>query len=155
MNETKQEIDPVTGEMRRVASSQTTTQIIPVTDPEAVSRMSRSELEHAYRIACGAFLGVALASNDEIAQAISLKLAAAGLGEKDIYKALPALREWLDRTQGKSVQRIDQRISKSLSVARELTTDEIIARLSMAGQSRLESAGVKLIEGKVERIIDG
>jgi hypothetical protein len=52
---------------------------------------------------------VALMSQTQIAEAIKLRLAHGGLTIEHIDKALPLMKEWCDRVEGKSVERIDSR----------------------------------------------
>lgn len=112
---------------------------IPITDPDALANLSRADLEHHYRIACGAFLGVALASKEDIAEAFKLKLAAKGLNEADMFKALPVMQAWFDRTLGKAPQSIAMTVDDKglgrLSTEKLLRLERELAR--MTGQESI------------------
>ena len=68
--------------------------------------MSQAELVQLIRRVSGAMWGIGLLSPTELAAAFKLKLAIGGLSEKDMFKALPIMREWFDRELGKAPQSI-------------------------------------------------
>lgn len=74
---------------------------------------------------------------------------------KGDIRALSVIRELLDRVDGKAIQRIESKnLNINHSTPKELTTEDILAALSRAGSGMLEGAGVKLIDGRVERVDD-
>ncbi len=84
-------------------------------------------------------LKTALMSDDDIAEAAKLRFATAGLNTKEMFKALPLLREWFDRAKGKPAQSIamtveDKGITK-LSDERLLNLERNLAR--MTGQEAI------------------
>ena len=51
-------------------------------------------------------IGYALMTEDEQYEAVCNKFLVGGMSEKEIWKALPPLKEWLDRRKGKAAQSI-------------------------------------------------
>ena len=69
--------------------------------------MSKDQLLTIIKNIGGAMWSIGIKTDDEIAEAMRLKMAIQGLTEPKIAKSLPAMREWFDRTQGKATQRVD------------------------------------------------
>lgn len=93
--------------------------------------MPHAELIALVRRVSGATgaLQAALMTKEEVAEAMKIKLAAQGLNERDMYKALPIMKEWFDREQGKATQRIEQKITKT-TLAANLTNDQLMHQVS-------------------------
>lgn len=73
----------------------------------SIDVMSREDLiEIIKRIAAARWGLVALLNDNEAYESIRLKLLQEGLNEPSIVKALPALKEWIDRTKGKPLQTV-------------------------------------------------
>lgn len=117
--------------------------------------MTQPELVALIRRVSGAMWGVGLLTDDQRAEAMLDRLAIIALTNVAGKPVLEAMREWLDRKQGRAIQRIEQKnLNVNLTAAKEMTTEQIMARLSNASQASLEGAGVRLIGGKVERVVD-
>ena len=82
----------------------------------------------------GAMWGVGLKTPKDIAEAFKLKLAINGMAEKDMFKALPIMREWFDREIGKASQSIAMTIEDKgldkLSDERLLRLEAELARMT-------------------------
>lgn len=104
-------------------------------DLSGLDTMSHGELLLLCRRVCGARWGeVALMSVEDRFEAAKLKLWHGGLSEKEIFKALPALREVMDREKGKPSQSIamtveDKGITK-LSDERLLRLERELSRIT-------------------------
>lgn len=103
-------------------------------DLSCLDDMGREELIALVRRCAGAFCGYALLNDEEAIAAIRLKCLSAGLSQKDIWKALPPLKEWMDRTKGKAPQSIamtveDRGVSK-LTTEKLLQLERELARLT-------------------------
>ena len=107
-------------------------------DLSRLGDMSRDELLNLFKLVYSAgwgkrgltgqaLINMALKTPEEIAEAFKIKLAAGGFGEDDMFKALPIMKEWFDRSMGKAAQSI------ALTVK-----DDGIAKLSDARLLRLE-----------------
>lgn len=96
-------------------------------DAAKLEEMTKNELIELLMRIGGAVCGIAMQTPEEIAEAFKLKLAINGLGERDMFKALPIMKEWFDRTMGKAAQ------SVSLTVK-----DEGLGKLSDERLLRLE-----------------
>lgn len=106
---------------------------------------------------------VAAMSEDETAQAMldtlahtALKPIIQGVNMRaDIQNRLSSIDKWLDRTKGKAIQRIDQRV---LTVgnrdASELSTAELFAMLRHAQEAKQLPGNVRLLEGDVIDMVD-
>ena len=68
---------------------------------------SKEQLLDIIKRVGGAMWAIGAKTDDEIAEAMRLKMAMGGLNEPQIHKALPAMREWFDRTKGKPTQSVD------------------------------------------------
>ena len=114
------------------------------TEPEpidlaAIDQLDATALRALIRRVSGAMWGIGLKTREEIADAFKLKLAIGGMSEKDMFKALPIMREWFDRELGKAAQSIamtveDKGITK-LSDDRLLRLERELAR--MTGQDAI------------------
>jgi len=73
-------------------------------------------------------LGIALKDDEQVAEAMLLKLAHIALTSRDSKDTLAAIREWLDRVKGKAVQPISQavKISYEPLIIRGLYDDKVI-----------------------------
>ncbi len=109
-------------------------------------------LVHRMACQCGY---VAAMSEEETAQAMldtlantALKPIVQGVNMKaDIASRMAAIDKWLDRTKGKSVQRIEQKVEHtSKSEVGELTTYQLLAVLREASAGGLLPGGVKLLD---------
>lgn len=78
-------------------------------DSKSLEELSKDQLI-ALVIRCNGWQ-MALKSREEIAEAFKLKLAMSGLAEKDMFKALPIMREWFDREMGKAAQVVQQQVT--------------------------------------------
>ena len=90
----------------------------------------------------------AQAMRDELA-AIALRPLVAGLNLRaDIDNKIKAIEKWLDREEGKAIQRIDQKIQNVDRNAGEMTNEELLIELRKIPQL---PGGIKLLEnGKLE-----
>lgn len=71
----------------------------------------------------------ALMTEDEQYEAACRKLFMGGMSEKDIWKALPSLKEWMDRRKGKPAQSIAMTVEdKGLG---KLATDRLLRLAAM------------------------
>lgn len=80
-----------------------------VIDEQTISslqHLDREALISLIQRVSGAMWGVGLKTKEDIAEAFKLKLAISGMAEKDMFKALPIMREWFDRELGKASQSI-------------------------------------------------
>jgi hypothetical protein len=68
--------------------------------------MSKEELIALIKRVSGAMWGIGIMSDDDAYDTICLKLLHAGLTDDNITRALPALKEWLDRKKGKPLQSV-------------------------------------------------
>lgn len=78
---------------------------------------------------------VALMTQAQIAEAVKLRLAHGGLTIPQIDKALPLIKEWCDRVEGKSVERIDSRTivvhtQEARRKAAEIEAEEMLVLLA-------------------------
>ncbi len=103
---------------------------------------------------------VAAMSEEETAQAMldtlahtALKPIIAGLNMRaDIDSRLKAVDKWLDRTQGKAIQRIDQRVLHAhKGMAGDMSSGELMALLREVKQL---PDGVRLLENGTLDIVD-
>lgn len=120
-----------------------------------LGEMGRDELISFIRCLPSRITGYALQTKEERREAMKLRVYEIAMGNADNPSTLKACNDWLDREDGKATQRIEQKnLNVNVSAAKEMTTEEIMMRLSEASPAALERAGVKLIGGKVERITD-
>ena len=77
----------------------------------------------------GAMWGIGLKTQDDIAEAFKLKLAIGGMSEKDMFKALPVMREWFDRSLGKAPQSIAMTVKDD--GLGKLSTDKLLRLAAM------------------------
>lgn len=113
----------------------------------ALEGMTKDALVNLIRRVGGAVWGIGMMTDDQAYDAVCLKLLHGGLTEKDIWKALPTLREWVDRKRGKSVQTIVQTNLNANVRAFDMTGEQLegaIRKIAGAGQL---PAGVRLLEG--------
>ena len=123
MLERRSNIPKETGGDSDSASAGNPLALLSAGDIEArLEGMSVDDLKQAVRLSNAALGGVAMITDEEAFKAIKMKLLHGGLSEKDINKALPSLREVIDRTKGKAPQTITQNVN--LSAQRPLLTDE-------------------------------
>lgn len=126
---------------------------IPPSTLAALEGMTRDELMGLIRIALADQIGYLTLTKDERREAMKLRVYSIAMRSKEDSAALKAANDWLDREDGKPTQRIEQKnLNVNVSAAREMTTEQLMARLGMAGQDALSQAGVKLIEGRIERV---
>lgn len=93
--------------------------VLPQANPGGISEaelasldaMTKDELITLIKRVSGAMWGIGLKTPQEIAEAFKLKLAISGLTERDISKALPAMREWFDREMGKPLQQTQSSVT--------------------------------------------
>ena len=145
--------DPLNYEMKKNPPKNGATYSQPhgLTDEQLaqVDSMAREELIALVQRCNPDYVGIALLTEDEIAEAMLLKLAVNALTSRDAKQTLENINAWLDRKKGKAIQRIDQRIASFHTTAiPDMTTPEILAQLTKLQDSL--PANVKLIEGKVE-----
>lgn len=99
-------------------------------DLTRLDEMSREELVALVKTICGARWGeVAGMTEDEIADSMKLKLAHGGLTQTDIWKALPAMKEWFDRAKGKAPQSIAMKIEDNTLT--KVATERLLRLASM------------------------
>lgn len=146
------EVDPLTGDPLPLAAPKTALE--PVTAPFEVDRTKLAEMSKSELIALicrvgGAVWGVGIMTDDEAYEAACLKLLHGGLTEKDVWKALPTLKEWMDRRKGKPAQSIAMTVENKgisqLSDDRLLRLERELARIT--GQ---EAVVIAPIPGKLE-----
>ena len=94
---------------------------------DRLKSMRRDELE-ALMIKLGGIVGYALKSQEEIDEAMRLKLAYSGLTENQVHKYLPAIKEYYDRTKGKPAQSIALNVKQE--AVSTLTSDQLAALLA-------------------------
>ena len=78
---------------------------LQLSDIERLQALTKSQLI-ALMTKLGGIIGYALKSEEEIDEAMMLKLAYSGLTENQVHKYLPAIREYYDRRKGKPAQSI-------------------------------------------------
>lgn len=126
---------------------------ITAQDIEALETLSKPQLINLIKKVSGAVWGIALKTDEEAYEAVRLKMLNSGLSEENIGKSLPALKEWLDRTKGKPIQRIDQKIDQRIVRAdekpTEMTNEQLLELLSKAGSMNLLPGGVTIDNGHV------
>lgn len=97
---------------------------------------------------------VAMMTKEETAQAMldtlahtALKPVVAGLNMKaDIDSRLKAIDRWLDRVDGKAVQRIEQKVQHmGVGMAGDMTNDELTQEIRKLSNAGYLPAGVKLL----------
>lgn len=146
--------DPITGELlpesnaQRVQNSAVTADKaqspLPAETLAALETMGRDELLTIFKRIYSAGWGkrgltgdllitMALKTPEEVSEAFKIKLAAGGFGEDDMFKALPIMKEWFDRSLGKAAQSIAVTVK-----------DEGLGKLSDARLLRLESELAKM-----------
>ena len=138
------EFDPLTGDPLPKASAASFGSQHELDAPTA-SQMAMieklpPELQTLCKRICGARWGiVADMTPDAIAEAMKLKFAHGGLTQADIFKALPACREWFDRQLGKAAQSIAMKVEvhpvSKMSTERLLEIEQKLARIT--GQEAL------------------
>lgn len=108
--------------------------VVPQEQPDLsrLDDMTKEELIKLIKRVSGAMWGIGMMNPQDIANSMKLKLAHGGLTEKDMWKALPLMKEWFDRELGKAPQSIamtvkDEGISK-LSDDRLLRLEQELAR---------------------------
>lgn len=101
----------------------------PAIDEQTLAHLDSMDAEALRKLiqrVSGAMWGIGLKNLEEIADAFKLKLAIGGMTEKDMFKALPVMREWFDRSLGKAPQSIAMTVeNKGLG----RLTDEKLLRL--------------------------
>lgn len=144
------EYDPLTGELLP-KSTRSQQQPAPADSPVSaddwatIESMSREQLIHMIKIVVGAGWGkiggtggnlvsAFLRTPDEVLEATKLKLCTGGLIEPDMFKALPLLREWMDRQTGKPAQSIAMTVKQDdldkMSTERLLALEKELARMN-------------------------
>jgi hypothetical protein len=115
-----------------------------------LENLSKAQLINIIKRVGGAIWGVGLMTDDEAYEAVRLKLLHTGLTSDSANTSLNVIKEWIDRTKGKAVQRIDQRIETVAKVEpSEMTNDQLLAMLAKASVAGALPAGVKVEGGKV------
>ena len=109
------DFDPLTGDplpLSNRATPKADTGGITAETLAKLDAMSKEQLITLIRRVSGAVWGVGLMDDNALADAMLLKLASNGLASADAREALANIREWLDRKQGKSIERhqVDQRV---------------------------------------------
>lgn len=131
------DVDPLTGDplpkIGLTAAIRDKDTITPET-LTTLQSLSNADLIALIQRVSGAMWGVGLKTREQIAEAFKLKLAIGGMTEKDMFKALPIMREWFDRELGKAPQSIamtveDKGITK-LSDDRLLRLERELARVT-------------------------
>ena len=125
------------GMLHQITANSTPDASLCVLNSEQLTRLaslSRDELITLLRLCNAEQIGVALMTPQEIVQAFKIRLATGGLTERDMFKALPLMREWFDREMGKAPQSIamvveDKGITK-LSDDRLLRLEREVARMT-------------------------
>jgi len=130
------EIDKTTGERRSVATNAADTQTaLTPSDLSHLESMTQPELVALIRRVSGAMWGIGMMTPDDIASAMKLKLAHAGLTEKEMHKALPAMDRWFDREIGKPKQTISADVTQTFSLkADQDLLDRIKREMLMGGK---------------------
>lgn len=94
-------------------------------DLEKLEQMTKDQLVTLIKRCAAAVWKYALMDEDESYEAVCLKLKTMGLSEEQSYKALPPLKEWMDRRKGKPKQSIDMVVEdKGIG---KLATDRLLA----------------------------
>ena len=103
-------------------------------DLSRLDGMTRDELIALVRLCNADRVAVAVMSPEEIVSAFKLKLAVGGITEKDMFKALPLMREWFDRQLGKAPQSVSMTVESKgidkLSDERLLRLEKELARMT-------------------------
>ena len=99
--------------------------------------MTKADLIALLRRVGAATLGVALSEPAELAEAMKLKLALAGLAEAEISKALPAMREWFDRELGKPAQKVD--------MTQTVTVFDLVIGMDRRERARLSAVNAPIV----------
>lgn len=89
-----------------------------------LDNMDAEALRKLIQRVSGAMWGIGLKTKEEIAEAFKLKLAIGGMSERDMFKALPIMREWFDRELGKAAQSIAMTVKDD--GLNKLTTDKLL-----------------------------
>ena len=133
------EFDPLTGDplpKSNGSAKAITTDSSPIDAQtlETLHSMTQEQLITLINRISGAMWGIGLKTQDEIAEAFKLKLAIGGMTEKDMFKALPVMREWFDRSLGKAPQSIAMTVESKgidkLSDERLLRLERELARVT-------------------------
>lgn len=134
------QFDPLTGDPlpkfnpELGVGSVTSSSAISNDEFQHLESMSKEGLIGLIQRVSGAMWGIGLKTQDDVAEAFKLKLAISGMAERDMFKALPIMREWFDRSLGKAAQSIamtveDKGLSK-LSDEKLLRLERELARLT-------------------------
>ncbi len=127
--------------MKGASTVSTATAPTGITEAElqTMEGMTKDDLITLINRVSGAMWGIGLKTREEIAEAFKLKLAISGMAEKDMFKALPIMREWFDRELGKASQSIAMTVESKgldkLSDERLLRLEANLAR--MTGQEAI------------------
>jgi len=107
-----------------------------------LENMPKEALISLIRRVSGAIWGIGLMTEEEAYEAACLKLLHGGLTERDIWKALPSLKEWMDRRKGKPAQSVALTVESKgidkLSDERLLRLERELAK--MTGQEAITIA---------------
>lgn len=78
----------------------------PLADLSAIDTMDADSLRKLIRSVSSVIWGYALMDDTQKAEAARLKLYSMGMSAKEVYKVVPALDKWFDRSLGKAHQSI-------------------------------------------------
>lgn len=149
---------PKTNRRETGSNSQVTQQTdtpLSAVDLAKLGEMTKDELIALVKCLPVRITGYALQTKEERREALKLEVYAVAMSNTMDAVKLKACNDWLDREDGKSTQRIEQKnLNVNVSAAKDMTTDELIARLNARTPEQLASHGVKLIGGKLERILE-
>lgn len=149
------ELDPLTGDPIAKSDAEIAVSKVASVDLSAIDTMPIDELRTlCKRMACQCGL-IARMTREETAQAMldtlaetALKPIVMGLNMKaDIQSRMTAIDKWLDRTEGKATQRIEQKIEyNDRTSSSELTNSQLIQALRQANIAGLLPANMKLLD---------
>lgn len=116
-----------------------------------IETYSKGDLLNLIRKVGGAIWGVGIMTDDEAYEAARMKLLHTGLTSESANTSLNTLREWIDRTKGRAVQRVEQKVehSKKEEPPQELSNEQLFAMIASASTAGLLPAGVKVEGGAV------
>jgi|HubBroStandDraft_4_1064222.scaffolds.fasta_scaffold622957_1 hypothetical protein len=85
----------------------------------------RDLFKRLYSVFGGDAVALALKTPEDLAEAFKLKLAIGGMRQQDMFKALPIMREWFDRSLGKAAQSVAVTVKDD--AFSKMSTDKLIA----------------------------
>lgn len=107
--------------------------------------MTKEQLIELINRVSGAMWGIGVKNDEEIAEAMMLRLAIDALTTRDAKQALANINAWLDRQQGKPTQRIEQKVQHVPEKISDMNASELSLIISQLDNKGLLPAHVRLL----------